>query len=320
MQQQSYYNSDDREAMPFVAMPAASWIQRAADRPRPVQLWSSLWFEGELACLFADTNMGKSIYAVQIADCISRQGKRVIYFDFEMSDKQFEMRYSDGRGHTYAFSPELVRAELSSEHAPQCIDEFIQGVEQAAEQLDCSIIIVDNITWLCNRCENGEDAGYLMQQLCSLKKRRGMSMLVLAHTPKREIYEALTQNSLAGSKRLANFMDSIFAIGRDWSTGDAASRYVKQIKVRSCECEYGESNVLRYVVEKDDLNLYFRHVGYGTERDMLSRALAGQSADELAAMTEQVMELRSRGLSIRDIARELELSRSKVDRILKRNP
>lgn len=39
--------------------------------------------------------MGKSIYAVQIAKAISSAGRRVIYFDFELSDKQFQLRYTD---------------------------------------------------------------------------------------------------------------------------------------------------------------------------------------------------------------------------------
>lgn len=29
-------------------------IQEAANRPNPVPLWKSLWYEGEVCCLFAD--------------------------------------------------------------------------------------------------------------------------------------------------------------------------------------------------------------------------------------------------------------------------
>ena len=38
----------------------------------PRALWDSFWYEGELSCLFADSNVGKSILAVQIADRIAR--------------------------------------------------------------------------------------------------------------------------------------------------------------------------------------------------------------------------------------------------------
>lgn len=40
----------------------------AARRPDPRELYHELWYEGEVCCLFADSNLGKSIFAVQMAD------------------------------------------------------------------------------------------------------------------------------------------------------------------------------------------------------------------------------------------------------------
>ena len=68
-------------------------------------LFSEFWLEGELCMLFADTNLGKSMLAVQLGDSISRgvaipgfrleaTPQKVLYIDFELSDKQFEVRYS----------------------------------------------------------------------------------------------------------------------------------------------------------------------------------------------------------------------------------
>lgn len=53
-----------------------------------------------------------------------------------------------------------------------------------------------------------------MIHLNNLKKRYGLSILVLAHTPKRSMECPITSNDLAGSKRLYNFFDSVFAIGK----------------------------------------------------------------------------------------------------------
>jgi hypothetical protein len=76
--------------------------------------------------LFADTNVGKSILAVQIADnvargeaygllCCETKAQKVIYFDFELSDKQFEGRYSEKNNdyftNHYQFSENFYRAE-----------------------------------------------------------------------------------------------------------------------------------------------------------------------------------------------------------------
>ena len=89
-------------------------INDAKSRPIPKMLFSEFWHEEELCILFADTNLGKSILAVQIANSISNgdairgfklEAKKqvVMYFDFEMSDKQFEKRYSINYANHYIF-------------------------------------------------------------------------------------------------------------------------------------------------------------------------------------------------------------------------
>ena len=61
-------------------------ILEASQKPTPRSLWDCFWYEGELSCLFADSNVGKSILAVQIADRIARTDN-VLYLDFELSDR-----------------------------------------------------------------------------------------------------------------------------------------------------------------------------------------------------------------------------------------
>lgn len=87
---------------PQTLLPAARTISEAALRPNPDALWLSLWYEGEVCCLFSDSNLGKSIYAVQIATRIA-ETKKVLYFDFELSDKQFQLRYTDEQGNLNVF-------------------------------------------------------------------------------------------------------------------------------------------------------------------------------------------------------------------------
>ena len=40
---------------------ANDWIEEAKNKPIPFQLFGCLWYQGELAILFADTNLGKSV-------------------------------------------------------------------------------------------------------------------------------------------------------------------------------------------------------------------------------------------------------------------
>src|ERR1700761_2565444 len=80
------------------------WREQASLRSIPLMLYGKFWHQGEVCILYADSNLGKSIVAVQIADAISRgnatypfnvetQPQPVIYCDFELTDKQFEARY-----------------------------------------------------------------------------------------------------------------------------------------------------------------------------------------------------------------------------------
>ena len=226
-------------------------ILEASQLPTPRALWDSFWYEGELSCLFADSNVGKSILAVQIADRIARTDN-VLYLDFELSEKQFQLRYTDEYGKPYIFPERLYRVSLDCDALLDADFEgtIIGSIEQMAQQTRCRIFIVDNLTYLCCAMEKGDAAGRLMIQLNNLKKRYGLSILVLAHTPKRSLDCPITSNDLAGSKRLYNFFDSVFVIGK--SALDGELRYVKQLKVRYGTFSYDADNVIVYEIEKTE--------------------------------------------------------------------
>ncbi len=295
----------------FDVRTANEWIDCANSRPDPKSLWLSLWFENEVACLFADTNMGKSIYAVQIADHVSQEQK-VLYFDFEMTDKQFQMRYTDTvTGKCHKFNDNFLRVEFTPVNVDVSNLAYIMSqITEVVDRTGARVIIIDNITWICNNAESGDSAGELMQMLIDLKRRKGLSILVLAHTPKRNTAAKLGQNSLAGSKRIANFMDSMFAIGAT-QTDRPAGRYIKQIKVRSSEMEYGEDHVIKAWLVKDGDSVMLMHIGYGCENALLTPVDA-----DTVELKAKVSALAQQGLSQRKIAEELNISRMKVQRML----
>lgn len=76
---------------------------------KPVCLFGSLWYEGEVACLFADSNVGKSILAVQIGQAVAELERKVLYYDFEMQDDMVGQRYMSDGGEPYAFHKNLLR-------------------------------------------------------------------------------------------------------------------------------------------------------------------------------------------------------------------
>lgn len=286
----------------------------AARRPNPKNLYHSLWYEGEVCCLFADSNLGKSIFAVQMANDIALDQK-VLYIDCELSDKQFQLRYYNSMtGSRHLFPENFLRAEIvpNAIRAENYEENFFLNIEEAALSVDAKIIIIDNLTYLCNASEKGDIAGIFMMKLMSLKKKHGWSLLIIAHTPKRNMSNPITQNDLAGSKKLYNFFDSVFAIGK--SAKDNRLRYVKQIKVRAGEYRYDSDNVIVYEIDPGDGFLHFEHIAYSNE----SEHLRTRDEDDGNTDMQNVMELKQSGKSVRDIASILGMSKSTVDRIIRK--
>ncbi|MBR4886113.1 MAG: AAA family ATPase [Muribaculaceae bacterium] len=284
-------------------------IIEAREMPNPIRLYPPFWNEGEIACLFADSNVGKSILAVQIADHIALNFRRVVhYYDFELTKKQFQMRYTvEQTSKSYIFSPYLRRPVVAVEgDIAGNEDSLMNAIEQAAVSDQCSVIIIDNLTCLCNNSESGDTAGRFMARLMELKKRLGLSVLVIAHTPKRDLTQPISQNDLAGSKRLFNFFDSVFAMGK---SAHDNTRYIKQIKTRMGILEHGIDNVLTgQVVQYDDGFLCFEPSVTCDERHLLDT----KSDSRLS----EVAQLRSEGLSIRKIAEQLGVSKSVIGRMV----
>ena len=134
----------------FTVKTANRTIADAALRPDPRELYHELWYEGEVCCLFSDSNLGKSIYAVQMAGEIAID-RPVLLVDCELSDKQFQMRYTDQEtGRRHIFPDNLYRAEINpvSLDVKDYEEKIIQHIEAAALRKNCSVIIIDNLTYL----------------------------------------------------------------------------------------------------------------------------------------------------------------------------
>lgn len=310
----------------FIAKPANHWIEQAKVRPIPRMLFGEFWFEGELCILFADTNLGKSILAVQIGNSISKgekvpgfkletPGQPVLYLDFELSDKQFEARYSMDFQRHYEFHDNFIRVEIDQDaEIPEghvFEDYLFYSLERCVTETGAGVLIVDNITYLKDETEKAKDALPLMKYLKALKRKHGLSILVLAHTPKRDLFKPINRNDLGGSKMLINFCDSSFAIGESHSDRDL--RYLKQIKQRNTAEIYGAENVCVCQITKPDNFLQFEFLNFGTEREHLKQ----HSEQDKESLKARAAELRKQGQSLREIATELGISHMTASRILK---
>lgn len=292
----------------FSVKTANQAIKDAKKRPPLRYLFGQLWCEGDLSILCADTNVGKTILAMQIADAISSGRpatmglavnalpQKLAYFDFELSEMQFRKRYSDSNGNDYQFSPNLLRVEINPDADYPNGSSFEDFLKMSLEQLivlhEVKIIIIDNITFLSNELEKANGALPLMKWLKAIGRKYGLSILILAHTPKRPASSPITFNDVAGSKMLSNFADSIFAIGV--SAKDPKVRYIKELKQRNEEKRYDAANVIVCEIEKPSNFLQFVFRGYGVESDYL----ADTPKEELI---KRVKELAAQGVPYRDI-------------------
>jgi hypothetical protein len=289
-------------------------------------LLGELWHQGELCMLFADTNIGKSVLAVQIGESIARGQSiapftcqappaRVLYIDFELSQAQFGLRYSKG-SEDHLFSDNFFRAQYNFiPDPPPNVNEndlLIAAIEYKVKQAKATVLIIDNITCLRGGTENSAVALSLMKSLKALKTEHNLSILVLAHTPKRRNgTQPISADDLHGSKLLINFADSAFAIGK--STLDTDLCYLKQIKQRNTRQRYGADNVCLCRIQKPGTFLHFTFEGHSAERlHLLTRTTADrrQLANKIATLS-------AKGFSQRDISNQLGIGLATVNRLIR---
>lgn len=295
--------------------PMNGWIDESLTRPKPRAHCRGLIVEGENTVVFASSNVGKSIFCIQCAEEIARHtGEEVDYIDCELSEMHLRDRYVDAdSGARHFFPANLRRFELSAELIVDGnIEEAIlQSIEQAAES-GVRFFFVDNLTFLCKDAEKGLSASEFMMRLIKLRRTYGLTLIVIAHTPKRDGRQPITQYDLAGSSKLISFFDAGIAIGK--SVKDPEIRYVKQVKVRTGAELYGSDNVLIYRLIQTDGYTHFDFVDFGKEYEHLKE---NNSVTEMEDIQE-IIGLLDKNMSVREIARETGMTSTTVHRRIKK--
>ena len=312
----------------FTIKAANEWIDDARRKPMPCKLFGQLWWEHDVCVMFASANIGKSLLAMQIADSISRgintmglemeaQPQKVLYFDFEMSEKQFQIRYMNKEtGTIHHFSHNLLRVEINPDFVdyPNCdYDDFVkQSMIDAVLTSGAKVVIIDNLTTFGGGTEKAKDARPLMQWIHDFSRKNDISILVLAHTGKRSNTKPITMYDCFGSSMIQNYCDGMFAIGE--SAKGKSMRYIIELKQRTTNYEYKEDNVIECEIVNDDNFTRFNFVGYGFETEHL-RKLDDNDRESKIAL---VKELASKGMSVRRIHAETGYSVGSVQSYIKK--
>jgi len=241
------------------------------------EMFGKFLYEGELSILFGDSNTGKSILANDIAFFVSGGGHTwegmeslnipSLYIDLEMSTRQFASRYATAE----KFIPDTYHravvdtTDLEDDEILPEIKNLI--VSMQAESDAPKFIIIDNISNGFGSVMNATKMKKLVFEFKKLKERYGLTILLIAHSKKRQPWSAITKDDIIGSSMIFNFIDSAFAIGQ--SRCGKKIKYIKQVKTRE---DNGILDVMGVMIE-DDPFLHFTYLGYNGEAGHLDGSL-----------------------------------------------
>ena len=187
-----------------------------------------------------------------------------LYIDMEMSTRKFAKRYNN----IGDYMPELYqRAEVNAMSYPE--EKILPAIKasiimQQDKPNGAKFIIIDNITNGFGSIYSASRMRKIISELKLLKERFGLTILLIAHCPKRKPWTPITQDSLGGSKMLINFVDSAFAIAPSRQAEDI--KYIKQIKTRE---DAKETSVMSVKIT-DSPYLGFSFLGWDEEDTHLS--------------------------------------------------
>lgn len=290
-------------AEPLAPLTAAEFLAR--DFPIREKLLDPVIPAAGLAMLYAPRGMGKTYAALSIAYAVATGGpalrwnapkpRRVLYIDGEMPAVTLQERLGAIVAGAGAMPPDddnlrFLAADLREMGLPNLASEAGQAA-LAAAATDAELIVLDNLSSLASGMrENEADDWSPMQHWLLARRRAGQSVLLIHHAGK--------GGQQRGTSRREDVMDTVIALRRpaDYRTEEGARFEVHLEKARGLT---------------------------GTDTAPFEAALStldnggmNWSVKDLAKVQEErVRELLASGLSVRQVADEVGMSKSAVQRL-----
>lgn len=309
----------EKGSEPFDAQALSSMATRSFPA---VNLWHGLWYQGEMACLFGEPNVGKTILAMQIANVLSKRGLKTFYYDFENAAHQFKARYKtdkfsfgsgDGNFIVKPLNPNYSNAKLDSRSVLEYIKKDFT-TERAP------VIIIDDITHLLGS-GNQADVRFVLNTLRSWSQHFLVSILVLAHSKRRKPSSLTTIDTLAGSFEFSYAFDSIFSLTRANQYNvehNNITHYIKHHKNRMGPVLYHDLNVITVKFGRDEDNGFLQFNDFytgGNERQLLRDH--GYNTTE--QINKAILQYKKLSYSTREIANLVGCSQSHVSRTIRKH-
>ena len=288
----------------------------------PVDLWHGLWYQGEMACLFGEPNVGKTILAMQIANELSKRGLKTLYFDFENAAHQFKARYSTDKYDDRSGDASFIVKPLNPNYSTAPLDSrsILDYIKKDFITERAPVIIIDDITHLIGSGDQA-DVRHVLNTLRSWTQHFLVSILVLAHSKRRRPSSLTTIESLAGSFEYSYAFDSIFSLtraNRYNAENKGITHYIKHHKNRMGPVYYNELNVITAQFGRDETNgfLQFNELYTGGNERQLLRDNGYKTSNEVR---QAIIQYHNLHFSTREIAEIVSCSQSLVCKVLRQH-
>jgi archaellum biogenesis ATPase FlaH len=152
----------------------------------PQKLFGSFIYEEGLTIFFGNTHAGKTVVAMNIAESIASgnalneiemdaKPQKVVYFDFELSDKNFELKSSDQYENHFTYSENLIMVTPDlglMKDTKLTAQDIIDSITSVVEKQEAKVFFVDNISWLeTEGLETTKEANKIMKALWLLSRK-----------------------------------------------------------------------------------------------------------------------------------------------------
>ena len=194
-------------------------------RPKRRRFWRGFVIEHYVNCIFGRAGVGKSTICINIAEELALlfPDRKALWFDVENDAQLLEERST--LGDVQHFFPETcIREE------PEDGEDVFEMMKTKIEQHNPVLVILDNLSAVCGKLEDGDLALEAAKKLKRLIRGRDCTMIVIAHTPKLSETQELEGSSLGGSHKLLDMFQNVIAVARCHDIPNAI--YAKHVKCR----------------------------------------------------------------------------------------
>jgi KaiC/GvpD/RAD55 family RecA-like ATPase len=330
-------NVDNATHSRFIVKRTSEFIEDAKHLPRPKWLIENIIREGQIVVLFGDSGVFKSVLARQMALQIAgvstgfpldthASASTVLYVDVELTSRQIRDRYAievqtpDGKieEKVFPYPSNFYDAQLDCVfEGDDDIDSVISDLKKAVSATRSTVLVIDNLTFLGDDLSKGDEAAKVLKRLKKMSNEMGISILVVAHTNKRNVYETLEANELTGSAKIKHAVDAQIGVAKSYT--EDSTVYLKQFKVRHDPSVWG-TDVFKMRLSQHETGALFASDGELDDEanHIKKRVHEGQAAELKNQRDEHIKNLKKMGLGThKQLAAAFGVSDKTIQRITK---